>query len=214
MVRLAGVQPASRASAIVEALAVVPARFIADPLSPAQLVTLVTSCFLHAGWLHLGGNLLYLLVFGPAVEARLGRLRFAALYLAAGAAGALAHTLVNPDSTTPLVGASGAIAGLLGAHLVLEPRTQVTTLIPALVIFEVASLPAAFVIAVWFVGQAAAGLAPIAATADAETTAWFAHLGGFAAGCLLALPSAATDWWHRMRQRDARATRKGGKRAA
>lgn len=113
MVRLV-LMPDDRAVAALEALGVVPARFLAAPLSPAQLVTLVTSAFLHAGWVHLGGNLLYLAVFGPTVEIRLGRLRYTLLYLVSGAAGALLHTLTHPTSTVPLVGASGAIAGILG----------------------------------------------------------------------------------------------------
>lgn len=206
LVRLT-MRPADDAVAIVTALAVVPARVTASGWVGGELATLVTSCFLHAGWVHLGGNLLYLLVFGPAVEARLGHVRFLATYLACGMLGAATHVWAYPQSTAPLVGASGAIAGVLGAHLVLEPRTRVTTLVPAIVIVEVASLPAAFVVAVWFLGQLASGLAPVAPGAAAESVAWFAHLGGFAAGCAVALPVAIHGW---MTARSARlsATRK------
>lgn len=191
LVRLA-MQPAADAASIVTALAVVPARLLADPWS-AQAVTLVSATFLHAGWVHLAGNLLYLLVFGPAVESRLGHRAFLMVYLAAGAVGALTHTLLHPSSAVPLVGASGAIAGVLGAHLVLEPRTKVTTIVPAMVVFEIAALPAAFVIALWFLAQLASGLAPVATQAEAASVAWFAHVGGFAAGSLLAAPIALRD---------------------
>lgn len=187
LVRLASL-PAERAVGIFEALAVVPRRFLSLPWDPAQALTLISSAFLHAGWVHLAGNMLYLLVFGPLVEWRLGRARFLALYLAAGAAGALLHVAVFPTSDVPLVGASAAIAGVLGAHLVLEPRARVTTVIPVIVFFELASLPAWFVIALWFALQLASALASIstAAVAGATTVAWFAHLGGFAIGALAA----------------------------
>lgn len=188
LVRLANMDD-TRAAEIVTALAVVPARLLADPLSVSQLFTMLTSAFLHAGWIHLIGNLLYLSVFGPAVEARLGWLRFVSLYLLAGAVGALTHVLLNPESTVPLVGASGAIAGVLGAHLVLNPRSQITTVIPVIIFIEVATLPAAFVIAFWFFLQIASALAPVSDELT-QQVAWFAHIGGFAAGALLALPAA------------------------
>jgi membrane associated rhomboid family serine protease len=188
LVRLAYLDDTS-AAAIVSALAVVPARFVATPLALDQLVTLVSSAFLHAGWVHLLGNLLYLYVFGPTVESRLGLSRFALLYLASGAAGALAHIASDPSSTAPLVGASGAIAGVLGAYLILEPRSHITTVVPVIIFIEIASLPAAFVIAFWFMLQVASALAPITGEIAREV-AWFAHLGGFAAGVLIALPTA------------------------
>jgi membrane associated rhomboid family serine protease len=194
LVRLASL-PTDRASEIVEALGLVPARFLAGLPGLDQLVTLVTCCFLHAGWIHLAGNLLFLLVFGPAVEDAIGHGWFLALFVVAGVAGALSQVAVHPDSMAPLVGASGAIAGVLGAHLVLAPRARVTTLIPVLVVFEVASLPAAFVIGAWFLMQLASGLAPV--TGAAENVAWFAHLGGFTAGFVLCAPAAARNWLDR-----------------
>lgn len=181
-----------RAAEIVTALAVVPARFLAAPTTPAQVATLVTSAFLHAGWIHLASNLLYLWVFGPTVESRLGWSRFAALYLACGVAGSLGHILMNPTSTIPLVGASGAIAGVLGAHLVLEPRSQITTVIPVIVFIEIASLPAAFVIAFWFALQLASALAPVTNELT-QQVAWFAHVGGFLTGAVLAMPLALSE---------------------
>lgn len=187
LVRLA-LMPAEYAAAIFDALAVVPARLLALPWDPMQALTLVTSAFLHAGWVHLIGNMLYLLVFGPLVEWQLGRLRFLALYLAAGVAGALLHAVVFATSGVPLVGASAAIAGVLGAHLVLEPRARITTAIPVVIFFELASLPAWFVITLWFALQLASALASVsgAAAAGAASVAWFAHLGGFALGALMA----------------------------
>lgn len=204
LVRLAMLPP-ERSAAIVMQLGLVPARLIDSGFGFAQLTTLITCCFLHAGWVHLGGNLLFLLVFGPTVEAVLGHGRFLALFLLSGVAGAAAQVAVAPTSTVPVVGASGAIAGILGAHLILEPRAKVTTVIPVLIIFEVASLPAAFVIGAWFLMQLASGLAPVAGTA--QNVAWFAHLGGFAAGFGLCAPLAVRNW---LNERTAR--RRGSSR--
>jgi membrane associated rhomboid family serine protease len=164
---------------------------LADPLAPEQLVTLVTSAFLHAGWVHLAGNLLYLIVFGPIVESRLGALRFSLLFVASGMVGAVAHVMAGPESSVPMVGASGAIAGVLGAHVVLEPRSRITTVVPVIVFVEVAVLPAAFVIALWFVLQLASALAPVAPQATEGQVAWFAHLGGFVTGAVLSRIAAA-----------------------
>jgi membrane associated rhomboid family serine protease len=188
LVRLA-LMPDERAAAIVWELAVVPSRLLAVPFAPTQLLTLVTATFLHAGWLHLAGNLIYLLVFGPTVEYRCGHGRFFLLYLASGAVGALLHALVYPASDVPLVGASAAIAGVLGAHLLLEPRVRVTTAVPVVVFFEIASLPAGFLIALWFALQVVLALAP-ATQSGVESVAWFAHVGGFATGAVFALPLA------------------------
>lgn len=185
IVRLAFMPP-ERAEAVFTALALVPARLLATPFQVAQLLTLVTSAFLHAGWIHLASNLLYLLVFGPVVESRLGWLRYLALYVGAGCTGGLAHALTHPTSLVPLVGASGAIAGVLGAHLVLAPRAKITTVIPVVIFIEIASLPAAFVIALWFGLQLAWAFAPVASGATSDSIAWFTHLGGFAFGLVFA----------------------------
>ncbi len=178
----------TRALPIIDALAVVPRRLLAAPSDPAQLITLVSGIFLHAGWIHLLSNLLFLLVFGPAVQARLGWRGFLGLYLASGVAGALAFAITHPQSTAPLLGASGAIAGVLGAHLVLEPRARITTLVPVFVMFEIASLPAAFVIAVWFVLQIASNVAPVVPQSGTNSIAWIAHIAGFVTGLVLATP--------------------------
>jgi len=192
LVRLA-LMPDESATALIDALAVVPGRLLQRPFDPVQILTLVTSVFLHAGWFHLVSNMLYLLVFGPLVEVRLGWRSFAALYLGAGAVGALLHALVHPSSLTPLVGASGAIAGVLGAHLVLEPRSRITTVIPIVVFFELATLPAAFVIAVWFLMQVASAVAPVTAAAQQAPVAWFAHFGGFAVGAAVGAVATAME---------------------
>jgi len=213
-VRLASL-PGQRASAIMGALAIVPVRLLGR-FSIVEGTTLISSAFLHAGWIHLAGNLLFLAVFGPAVESRLGWRGFSALYLICGVAGGLAYALTHTSSTVPLVGASGAIAGVLGAHLILEPRARVTTLVPAFVIFEIASLPAAFVIALWFVLQVAATVAPIAGTSGAHV-AWIAHTAGFVAGVLLACPAAAKSALRRRRSLKRRTkydARVAAKRAA
>lgn len=191
-VRLA-LLPWDRALAIFRALAVVPRRLLEAPTEPGQLITLVTATFLHAGWLHLFSNLLYLLVFGPAVHSRLGWRGFTGLYLISGVVGSVAYSLAHPVSMSPLVGASGAIAGVLGAHLVLEPRARITTLIPIFVVIEVASLPAAFVIALWFGLQVLSTLAPVVEGSAQESIAWLAHIGGFATGLALAGPAAAKN---------------------
>jgi membrane associated rhomboid family serine protease len=205
LVRLVSL-PDARASIVMLELAVVPSRLSATWLSP-QLLTLLTSCFLHAGWVHLAGNTLFLAVFGPPVEARLGWRAFLALYLACGVAGCLAFTLLHPQSAVPLVGASGAIAGVLGAHLALEPRARVTTVVPAFVSVEVASLPAAFVIALWFAFQIASTLAPVTSAGAQTGVAWAAHIAGFAAGVALALPPAVASAW-------GAASRRAGRRGA
>ncbi|HET6351550.1 MAG TPA: rhomboid family intramembrane serine protease [Coriobacteriia bacterium] len=185
MVRLA-LLPDARATSIFGALAVVPARLFSTPFQPGQLITLVTSAFLHAGWVHLIGNLIFLWVFGPVVESRIGRLAFGALYFASGIAGALCFALISPASTTPLVGASAAIAGVLGAAIVLDPTAEITAIIPLVVWFEVAELPAAFMIGMWFLLQVASAVAPVVEGAGA-TIAWTAHIGGFVLGAAVAL---------------------------
>ena len=157
----------------------VPARFLADPVADA--VTIATSMFLHGGWLHLGGNLLYLWIFGDNVEDRLGRLRYLAFYFGAGVVAALAQMLVEPSSAMPMVGASGAIAGVLGAYLFLHPRQPIKTVVPIFVFLQLIELPAFVVIGLWFVMQLVEGLLSLASPGHAGV-AFFAHIGGFVAG--------------------------------
>lgn len=148
---------------------------------PGEL-TLVTSMFLHAGWLHLGGNMLYLWVFGDNIEDAMGHFRFIAFYLACGIAGALAHSLSDPASVVPMVGASGAIAGVLGAYLVLYPRVRVLML----VLFGIPiRLPAYIVLGGWVLLQV---FNAYSGDTAAGGTAWWAHIGGFVTGVLLIGP--------------------------
>lgn len=162
--------------------------------SPAALVTLVSGAFLHAGWLHLLVNMLYLAVFGAAVEQRLGPARFAALYLAAAVLGGVTLTVAQPDSTQPAVGASGAIAGVIAAHLVLFPGATLGTLVPVLFFQPVQDVPALLLLALWLVAQLFSGVASVAVTGS---VGWWAHAGGFASGLLLAplLRPRQRRWW-------------------
>jgi rhomboid family protein len=148
------------------------------------LVSLFTSMFLHGGFLHIAGNMLYLWVFGNNVEDRMGPVVFLLFYLLAGIVAAYGQALPNPNSTTPLVGASGAIAGALGAYLVMFPSARVLTLVPIFFFLQLIELPAMLVLGFWFVLQALQGVGSL----EAETgVAWFAHIGGFVFGALVAL---------------------------
>jgi membrane associated rhomboid family serine protease len=169
--------------------AFVPASLAAQPASAAVWATVAASMFLHAGWLHLLFNMLYLWVFGVAIEDRLGHLWFLAFYFVCGVAAAVAQWAIAPNSLVPIVGASGAVAGLLGAYLVLFPRTDVTVVVPLFVVFEVATVPAWIVVGLFFVMQLAQALVTMGRPAEGGV-AFFAHLGGFAAGFLMAVPVA------------------------
>jgi membrane associated rhomboid family serine protease len=174
---------------------VVPARLTAawgrgDFLS-ADSATLVTSQFLHGGWLHLLGNMLYLWIFGNNVEDRLGRLGFLLFYLAGGVLAGLAQVAVDPGSTAPTIGASGAIAATLGAYLVFFPGARVTSLVFLGFFYQLFKIPAAIVLGFWFVLQLVDGFASLG-VAQSGGVAFFAHIGGFIAGAFVAwLVSAA-----------------------
>jgi membrane associated rhomboid family serine protease len=148
------------------------------------LLPLLTSMFLHGGWLHFLGNMLYLWIFGDNVEDRLGHWRFIVFYLVCGLAAALLHIITNPSSKLPTVGASGAIAGVLGAYLVLYPGSRVLTLVPILFFFQLIELPALLFLGFWFVMQFFSGAMSLTAGGDVGGTAWWAHIGGFCAGIL------------------------------
>jgi membrane associated rhomboid family serine protease len=167
----------------------VPARITAALAGDANLVpalaTALTSTFLHAGWLHLIGNMWYLWIFGDNVEDRLGHVRYLLFYIVAGLASGMLHVVFNRTSTIPTVGASGAIAGVLGAYLALFPRARVITLVPLIVFFQVMALPAVVVLSLWFVYQFFAGALALAYTSGSTGgTAWWGHIGGFAFGVL------------------------------
>lgn len=180
------------ASGFLGRYAMVPAR-LTEKLDPVggfvalrPWVTTVTSMFLHAGFLHLGGNMLYLFIFGPAVEQALGHVRFLGFYLASGVAAALAMVAFTPHSHVPMIGASGAIAGVLGAYFVLYPRARILALFPVFVFFYSLEIPAILYLLAWFVIQLYLGLAAGSeASAAAGGVAWWAHVGGFLAGMVI-----------------------------
>ncbi len=152
------------------------------PVPVAEELTLVSYMFLHGGWMHLIGNMLFLWVFGDNVEDSMGHLRFLVFYLLCGVAAALAHIYWSPSSETPLVGASGAIAGVLGAYLVLHPKAQVWVLLFMRIPVR---LPAMWVLAGWIGFQIFSAYATGSAVEGGESVAWWAHIGGFIAGVLL-----------------------------
>jgi membrane associated rhomboid family serine protease len=150
------------------------------------ILPLFTSMFLHGGWLHFLGNMLFLWVFGDNVEDRMGHWRFIFFYFICGLAAAVLHIVTNSSSKLPTVGASGAIAGVLGAYLVLFPRARVLTLVPILFFFQLVELPAVIFLGFWFVMQFFSGAISLTA-GDVGGTAWWAHIGGFFTGMLLIL---------------------------
>lgn len=156
--------------------------------SKSPALSVLTAMFVHGSWTHLLGNMLFLAIFGNNIEDRLGRLRYLLFYLVCGYAAAYGFALADPSSSVPLVGASGAIAGVLGAYLVLYPRAPVWGLVPFL-FFLPLRLPAWVVLGMWFVLQAfySAGYG----TSEAGTVAYLAHVAGFAVGALLAVPLRA-----------------------
>ena len=154
------------------------------PESPAALVTLLTSPFLHAGWLHLASNLLYLAVFGPPVEQRLGGGRFALVYLASGVLGGLAHLLAQPGSAQPAIGASGAVAGTVAAHLALAPGATLGSLAPVLFLRVVENTPALVLLLLWLATQLLSGVASLTTS---TSVAWWAHVAGFLTGLACAV---------------------------
>jgi membrane associated rhomboid family serine protease len=140
--------------------------------------------FLHGSWMHLGGNMLYLWVFGDNVEDAMGHAGFLVFYLLTGTLAGLAHVVTHAASSTPLVGASGAIAGVLGAYFVLYPRARILSLVFVVFLIRLVELPASLVLLLWFVLQVFQGVAALAAP-HVETVAWWAHVGGFVAGAVL-----------------------------
>jgi rhomboid family protein len=158
----------------------------AHPLGAWALDTLLTSLFLHADWLHIAGNMLYLFIFGAAVEERMGHLRYLCFYLAAGIAAGLAMVAMGPESRVPVIGASGAIAGVLGAYFVLYPGGRILTLVPFFLIPQLVQIPAILYLLVWFAIQLYSGLVAGARGPLVGGVAWWAHVGGFLFGLALA----------------------------
>jgi membrane associated rhomboid family serine protease len=156
---------------------------VPDRLHPYSLVT---SMFLHGGWMHLLGNMWFLWIFGDNVEDALGHEKFFFFYILCGVAAAVAHIFFNPFSRLPTVGASGAIAGVMGAYLVKFPRNTIQTAVFVLVFFTVVEIPAVLMLAYWFVIQLFSGLGSIGYSQVSQGgVAWFAHVGGFVTGMIL-----------------------------
>ena len=150
--------------------------------------TLITSMFLHGGFLHVGGNMWFLWVFGKGIEDLLGHARFLMFYLACGVVAGLAHVLLNPYSPVPTIGASGAIAGVMGAYLIKFPHARIVTLVPIVFFITTLDLPAAFLLLYWFAIQFFSGVGSVGYSQVSKgDVAWFAHVGGFVAGMLFVL---------------------------
>jgi len=169
----------SGGDAFVGKWAFVPRRFLANP--SGDVPTLFTSMFMHAGWLHLGGNMLYLWIFGDNVEDRFGHIKFTIFYLLCGLAATAAQLAFSLGSNVPNLGASGAIAGVLGAYILLFPQGSVRVLQGQ----QVVQVPALIVIGLWILLQFFSGIGSIANTADTGGVAYMAHIGGFLAGFVL-----------------------------
>ncbi|MGH7814005.1 MAG: rhomboid family intramembrane serine protease [Candidatus Binataceae bacterium] len=152
------------------------------PGAMRALASIVTAMFIHGGFWHIAGNMLYLFIFGAAVEERMGTVRYLFFYFAAGIAAALATVWIDPASAVPVIGASGAIAGVLGAYFIFFPRGKILTIIPIFVFIEFVEIPALVYLLLWFAVQLIAGLAEGGAGAAMGGVAWWAHVGGFLFG--------------------------------
>ena len=186
----------ARLNAFILHTAVIPSHFF-SPNVPAldcirawtirgNIMPVFYSMFLHGGWLHLGGNMLYLYIFGDNVEDRVGHAKYLLFYILVGFAGTILHAYLNADSDLPMIGASGAIAGVMGGYIMMYPRARVATLIFIIFFVQVIWLPATVVLGLWFVMQLFSGVMSLGADA-AQTggTAWWAHVGGFLSGAAL-----------------------------
>ncbi len=179
------------------AYAVVPVRYFArgyydwwgtfHEYGTSELVLpIFTAMFLHGGWLHLGGNMLYLWIFGDNVEDRMGHFRFLIFYLLCGVLATMGHVMTNADSRVPSLGASGAISGVLGAYFMLYPGARVVTLVPIWIFLQFIEIPALFFLGFWFVQQFFYGMLSLGVeSAQTGGVAWWAHIGGFVAGAVL-----------------------------
>ena len=186
----------SSGDAFIQRWSVVPQRLLANPVG--DFITVFTAMFMHGGWMHLIGNMLYLWIFGDNVEDRLGHAKFLVFYLLCGIAATFAQVLVNPNSNIPNLGASGAIAGVLGAYLLMFPRGSVRVLMGRAII----PMPALIVIGFWALLQLVnsfGAIAPTAQTADTGGVAYMAHVGGFVAGLILAPLMGGTRQQPRLR---------------
>lgn len=159
---------------------------VAAPSAVPPILTLLTCTFLHGGWLHFLGNMWFLYVFGDNVEDRLGKVGYLAFYLLGGVSASLTHYLFESRSDVPTLGASGAIAAVMGAYMVLYPHARVLTLVPIFIFIQFLWLPAPIFLGIWFLIQLFQGVTSIAAVTatEAQGVAWWAHIGGFAVGAI------------------------------
>jgi len=160
----------------------IPARLLSDPST--AWMTIFTSMFLHGGWIHIINNMWVLFIFGDNVEARMGGMRYLIFYLLSGVAAVLLQTYVLPSSNVPMIGASGAVAGVLGAYLILFPHSRIASLVPILFIFTIIEIPAVIFLLFWFVLQLYSGLFSIQG-GGGSGIAWWAHIGGFLFGIIM-----------------------------
>jgi membrane associated rhomboid family serine protease len=161
--------------------------------------TVITSMFLHDGWMHIIGNMLYLWIFGDNVEDRLGHLGYLVFYLASGTVAALGQVAVNRDSVIPMIGASGAIAGVMGAYFVLYPHSRVLTVVFLVFFLDMIEIPAIFFLGIWFVKELFSGVGSLGTRTNGGVAVW-AHVVGFAAGALVgvfwrAREAARGEYW-------------------
>lgn len=166
-----------------------------------QVAPIFAHMFLHGGWLHVISNLWFLWIFGDNVEGRMGHGRFLVFYLAAGLGGALAQAGTNPDSVVPMVGASGALSGVLGAYMLLFPQSRVLAIVPVFILLYTVELPAFIFLALWVGIQFVQGTVALGQEADVGGVAWFAHIGGFVVGVVVVL------LWPRLRRERGREPR-------
>jgi len=175
-------------SGFMYSFAVIPAKsfsLIREGAAVSGLWPFFTAMFLHGGWWHLIGNMLYLWIFGDNVEDTMGHLGFLVFYVLCGLGSNLAHALSDPASTIPSLGASGAIAGVLGAYIILFPRSKVVTLVPIVFFIHFIEIPAFLFLGIWFLLQIMSGLASLGVQTASGGIAWWAHIGGFAIGAVL-----------------------------
>lgn len=183
--------PFSRNHFIME-YGMIPARF--------QMIDVLTSMFMHGGWLHLIGNMWFLWIYGDNVEDVLGHGKYLLFYLLCGVAASLGHYALSMDSRVPTVGASGAIAGVMGAYLIKFPHSRIVTLVPIFVFVTTIEVPAVLILVYWFVIQFFSGVGSIAHSQISQGgVAWFAHVGGFLAGMLLIMTMGGRERYRRRR---------------
>ena len=177
----------------IAAFGLIPAQIQTDAMHHSYVWVVVpffTSIFLHGGWLHLAGNMLYLWIFGDNVEDKMGHGRFSLFYILCGIGGSILQFSMNPTSPFPTIGASGAIAGVLGSYLLMFPKSRVLTLVPIFFFFTFIEIPAVVFLGIWFLIQFLSGTMSLtgSSAANAGGIAWWAHIGGFASGVILVLP--------------------------